>query len=40
MFEFLSENRAAISAVVIIVLLVAFVSSIMFGLRDFCASSQ
>ncbi len=34
MFEFLSENRAAISAVVIIVLLVAFVSSIMFGLRD------
>ena len=34
MFEFLSVNRAGISAVLIIVLLVALVGSIMFGLRD------
>ena len=34
MFEFLSENRAAISSVLIIVLLLALVGSIVFGLRD------
>ena len=34
MFEFLSLNRAAISSVVIIVLLLALVGSIVFGLRD------
>ena len=34
MFEFLSDNRAAISSVVIIVLLLALVGSILFGLRD------
>ena len=34
MFEFLSLNRAEISAVVIVILLVALTGSIVFGLRD------
>ncbi|MGB0824044.1 MAG: hypothetical protein ACPGSK_07905, partial [Alphaproteobacteria bacterium] len=34
MFEYLSLNRAAISAVIIIVLALALVGSIAFGLRD------
>ncbi len=34
MFEYLSLNRAAISAVIIIVLALALVGSIVFGLRD------
>ncbi len=34
MFEFLSLNRAVISAFIIIVLALALVGSIVFGLRD------